>query len=552
MTNLINIRYDQKPWTSNYDPHVPATLRYPNLTLMDLFQAAVNKFPKAVFIHYQSEILSFCETEEAVDQLAVLLVERGLRTGDRIALLLPNIPQFVIAYFATLRAGGIVVAMNPNYKIQEYEFLFKDSAPSQVICLDRHLTLLEDIGIPKKDILIARSVEGENPPNDSQKTKKFGFDEFFKKPHRSSHLEFPEINPDHAAIFQYSGGTTGIPKAAIGSHRNIIANIHQFRTWCNLTDGKEKILAVIPLYHVYGMVLTMSLAIATGSQLVLIDDPGNTEMILKEIEEKKISFYPGVPTMYYAITQNPKVLAGDFDIQSIKACISGSFPLHPKIKADFEKLTGGKLVEGYGLSEAPTATHCNPVFGKNKAGSIGLPLPDVECKVVDLVTGENEVEIGEAGELIIRGPQVMSGYHRKPIEESETLRDGWLYTGDVVRMDEEGYFFIVDRKKSLIKVGGLQVWPNEIESVILTHPGVAACAVGGVPEMTMGEKVVAWIIKKPGISLIEEDIRKFCQSRIAGYKVPSIILFRESLPKSGVGKTLRRELIREYIEKETS
>jgi long-chain acyl-CoA synthetase len=368
----------------------------------------------------------------------------------------------------------------------------------------------------------------------------------------TSSLKYPKISPDDPAIFQYSGGTTGTPKAAIGSHRNIVANVTQFMVWCGLQAGQETILGVIPLYHVYGMVLTMHLALAAGGQLVLVDDPTDTERILREIETRQVSFYPGVPAMFYAITQNPKVRSGDFNIHSIKACISGSAPLHPSIKADFERMTGGKLVEGYGLSEAPTATHCNPVNGCNKAGSIGLPLPDVECRVVDLHKGIREMPHGEPGELILKGPQVMSGYHHQPKEEKIALRDGWLYTGDVVKMDGDGYFFIVDRKKSLIKVSGFQVWPSEVERVIVSHPDVENCAVGGVPDLKQGEMVIAWVVRKTNKKLSEEDVRGWCQQRLASYKIPSVILFRENLPKSGVGKVLRRELIAEYIEKEAS
>ena len=310
--------------------------------------------------------------------------------------------------------------------------------------------------------------------------------------------DFPIVGPDDAAIFQYSGGTTGVPKAAIGMHKNLIANVHQFQIWCDLKPGKETILAVIPLYHVYGMVLALAMSATIGAKLILVDDPKNIDLILEEIEKQKVTFFPGVPTMYYAINQNKKVKEGKCNLSSIKACISGSATLHPQIKEEFERLTGGKLVEGYGLSEAPTATHCNPLFGKNKTGSIGLPLPGVVCRVVDLENGLLDKKPGETGELILQGPQVMKGYHNNPSENKVALRDDWLFTGDVVRMDEDGYFFIVDRKKSLIKVGGFQVWPNEIEGVLNSHPLIQESAVGGIPDIEKGEKVIAWVVLKPG------------------------------------------------------
>jgi long-chain acyl-CoA synthetase len=286
-----------------------------------------------------------------------------------------------------------------------------------------------------------------------------------------------------------------------------------------------------------------------GAKLILIEDSRNTGLILEAIEKHSVTFYPGVPSMYYAINQNQKVREGKCDLTSIKACISGSAPLHEKIKDEFERFTGGKLIEGYGLSEAPTATHCNPLYGINKSGSIGLPLPDVDCRVVDLETGLIDRDIGEPGELILKGPQVMQSYHNNPEENNLALRNGWLYTGDVVKMDEAGYFFIVDRKKSLIKVGGFQVWPNEIETVINSHPGVQESAIGGVPDIGKGERVIAWVVRKNNQDLDTDEILQFCKKQLIFYKIPSEVFFVERIPKTGVGKILRRELISEYINK---
>ena len=337
-----------------------------------------------------------------------------------------------------------------------------------------------------------------------------------------------------------------MPKAAIGMHKNLIANVHQFQTWCDLKPGKETILAVIPLFHVYGMVLALAMSAALGAKLILVDDPKNIDHILEEIEKQKVTFFPGVPTLYYAINQNKKVKEGKCNLSSIKACISGSATLHHQIKEEFEQLTGGKLIEGYGLSEAPTATHCNPLYGKNKTGSIGLPLPGVDCRVVDIDDGQTDRKIGEAGELILRGPQVMKGYHNNPEENKVALREGWLYTGDVVRMDEDGYFFIVDRKKSLIKVGGFQVWPNEIEAILNSHPLIQESAVGGIPDIEKGEKVIAWVVLKPGEELDKENIFQWCERQLVFYKLPVEIIFVDKIPRTGVGKVLRRELIADY------
>ena len=549
--NSFSTPYTDKPWIRHYDHHVPEHLEYPYVNLIDLLENAINKKPDKRFLSFSGRDYTYQEIGDYVNNLSASLMMEGLEKGQRVALILPNIPQFVIAYYAILKAGGVVVAMNPNYKITEFEFLFNDSEPVMAICLERHFPILKEIGFSAQNTILVKPgffTGGDGDKTQGNQTKCLDFVQLCSRSYRKKVIKFPEISLKDPAIFQYSGGTTGIPKAAIGTHRNIVANITQFNSWCRLMDGQETILAVIPLYHVYGMVLTMNLALTARSEVVLIDDPGDIDRILSEIEFHKVTFYPGVPAMYYAINQHPRVRAGDFDISSIKACISGSTPLHPNIKTEFEQLTDGKLVEGYGLSEAPTATHCNPVFGINKPGSIGLPLPDVECKVVDLESGGYDVPIGEPGELVIRGPQVMAGYHNQPNEEIRALRDGWLYTGDVVRMDDEGYFFIVDRKKSLIKVSGFQVWPNEVENIISTHPGVAACAVGGVPDLRQGEKVIAWVVGKPGSKLNPEWIKEWCKERLVNYKVPSEVYFVIALPRSGVGKVLRRELIRQYLE----
>jgi long-chain acyl-CoA synthetase len=356
-----------------------------------------------------------------------------------------------------------------------------------------------------------------------------------------------DIAPDDPAVFQYSGGTTGLPKCAVGLHRNLVANVHQFSTWLvNCQQGEETILAAIPLYHVYGMVLGLNLAVKMGARLLLIDDPRDMDGLLTQAQLHQATIFPGVPNIYAAINHYPPVKEGQFDLSSIKACISGSATLPSSVKQDFEALTQGHLVEGYGLSEAPTATHCNPVLGKNKNGSIGLPLPGVDCKIVDLETGTREVPVGETGELILKGPQVMAGYHQQPEETALALRDGWLYTGDVARMDEDGYFFLVDRKKDVIKVGGFQVWPKEIESVLLTHPEIREAAVAGIVGEDGEERPKAWIVLHHPGALSASAVSDYCAQFLTAYKLPALIEFRESLPKTGVGKILRRVLVEEH------
>jgi long-chain acyl-CoA synthetase len=359
-----------------------------------------------------------------------------------------------------------------------------------------------------------------------------------------------DVGPDDMAIFQYSGGTTGIPKGAIGLHRNLVANALQMMNWIvNAEQGKETVLMAIPLFHVYGMVAGMCYAICSGASMVMVPNPRDIKDVLTSITDYKTTIFPGVPTMYNAVNNHPDVKAGKYSLATVKACISGSAPLMRETKEKFEALSGGKLVEGYGLSEAPTATHCNPLYGETRTGSIGLPFPDVDSRIVSLDDGVTVLPTGEIGELVIKGPQVMKGYHNMPTETENTLRDGWLYTGDIARVDEDGYFYIVDRKKELIKPGGYQVWPREVEEVIMKHPKVLEVGVAGIPDPYRGETVKAWVVLKPGEMATVDDIREWCKKELAAFKVPTEVEFRTELPKTTVGKILRRELVREHKEK---
>jgi long-chain acyl-CoA synthetase len=361
----------------------------------------------------------------------------------------------------------------------------------------------------------------------------------------------PDLEPDPAdvALIQYSGGTTGTAKGVLATHRNLVANTLQFKAWMvDLRDGEETALLAIPLYHVYGMVCGMSLSVALAASMLLIPNPRDMDALLAGIEAHRPTYFPAVPTLYNAINNHPRVQCGEVALGSIKACISGSAPLMKTTKETFERLTGGHICEGYGLSEAPTATHCNPLRGVNKIGSIGLPLPGVDCRIVDPEDGETDLPGGEAGELLIRSPQVMAGYHNQPEETRLALRDGWLRTGDIARMDEDGYFYIVDRKKDLIKPGGFQVWPREVEQAIASHPAVLEVAVAGVPDDYRGETVKAWVVVKPGETVTDTGVREWSRERLAAYKVPSQVEFRSELPKSNVGKILRRQLVKEHVE----
>ncbi|MFQ5343907.1 MAG: long-chain fatty acid--CoA ligase, partial [Anaerolineae bacterium] len=355
-----------------------------------------------------------------------------------------------------------------------------------------------------------------------------------------------EVGPDDVAIYQYTGGTTGVSKGAVAPHRALVADALQIDAWVpDRREGDETYLAVIPFFHVYGMVACMSTAIYQAARMVLLPQ-FNLEDVLKAIDKYKPTFFPGVPAMYVAINNHPEV--SKYDVRSIRACISGAAPLPVEVKKRFEELTGGKLCEGYGLSEAPTATHCNPINGLNKPGSIGLPLPDVECKIEDLETGE-ALPAGEAGELCIRGPQLMQGYLNRPEETAETLKDGWLHTGDIAYMGDDGYFFIVDRKKDMIITGGYNVYPRDVEEVLYQHPAVQEAAVAGVPHEYYGEMIKAYVVLKEGASVSEDELIQFCKEQLAAYKAPKEVEFRQSLPKTLVGKVLRRVLVEEERKK---
>ncbi len=552
-----------KPWLAHYDPSVPHSLQYPDLNIPQILDLAVKEYPEKVCLHFQGTDLTYQQVSDASDNLARWLIASGVKKGDRVGLMLLNSPQFVISFFAVQKAGAVVVAMNPFYKKPEFSTIINECAIQCVICLRDHIQILNEIGeIHPIEVVIVSEKEdfkqkgfpdsinrGQMKSGESQS---IAFPLSFKSCIECKIVDIPldySYSPDEPAIYQYSGGTTGTPKAAIGLHRNIVANTIQFMTWCSLQIAEETFLAAIPLYHVYGMVLAMMLGIRLAARIILIEDARDSDAILRAIADQQVTFYPGVPTMYAAIIRNQAVLDGKYYLQSIKACISGSATLHPKVKKQFEKLTKGKLVEGYGLSEAPTATHCNPLFGKNPAGSFGLPLPDVDCMVVEIEDDTQPVEIGETGELLIRGPQVMAGYYQNIQETESTLKDGWLHTGDIVKMDAGGYFYFVDRKKDVIKVGGFQVWPKEIEEVLLTLKGIQSAAVAGIKNEMDEEKVVAWIVFEKGITYTTAEIQDHCRKSLTAYKIPKEVYVVNEIPRTGVGKTLRRELVRLYNEK---
>lgn len=567
---------ETRPWLKNYDEGVPASLEYPKVPLFHFLEESARKYPDRPCTLFKGATISFKEMNEATDRIAGALAAMGVKKGDRVGIFMPNTPQFVMSYFGILKAGGVVVATNPLYTPTEIEHQVNDAGIEVMFVMTNFYKTIK-AAQPKTKIktLIVTNLKETLPPAlrilfTLFREKKGGFriegglqpgdvwlQDLLKKYTPADRPKL-DIGPDDTCLFQYSGGTTGISKGAVALHRNIVANSLQIKSWMGkaLEEGKDIVLMAIPLFHVYGMVAGMNFALAAGATMVMVPNPRDLKDVLENINKYRPTIFPGVPTLYNALNNHPDVIAGKYDLRSIKACISGSAPLLRETKERFEALTGGKLFEGYGLSEAPTATHCNPMFGTNKTGSIGMPLPDVECKIISLDDGVTELPTGEIGELVIRGPQVMKGYHNMPTETANTLRDlgdgggPWLFTGDIARMDEDGYFYIVDRKKELIKPGGFQVWPREVEEVIIAHPKVLECGVAGIPDPYRGETVKAWIVRKDE-SLTEDEIKAWCKERLAAYKVPTHIEFRTELPKTTVGKILRRELVRQHKEQTT-
>lgn len=556
---------EHRPWHDCYDEGVPSSLSYPAVPIFHFLEESANSFPDKPCTIFKGAEISYHEMKMITDELAAALVDLGVEKGDRVGVLIPNTPQFVMAYFAVLKAGGVVVATNPQYTGREIVHQANDSGMELMILMSNYYELVKSIqgetGIKQ---IICTNIKETLPPLlgllfTLAKEKKGGhrvtlrdndlwLPDLLAKFKGSSRPDV-EVGAEDTAIFQYSGGTTGIPKAAIGLHRNLVANTVQMQYWITTAvRGEEVVMMAIPLYHVYGMVAGMNYGLSTGSTLVMVPDPRDLADLLGNMQKYKTSIFPAVPALYNAINNNEDVKAGKYDLSAIKACISGSAPLLRETKETFEKLTGGKLFEGYGLSETPTATHCNPNLGENRTGSIGLPFPDVDARIIDLDDEVTVLESGEIGELIIKAPQVFKGYYNMPTETRNSLRDGWLYTGDIARMDEQGYFYIVDRKKELIKPGGFQVWPREVEEVLQDHPAIMDVGVAGVPDPSRGETVKAWIVLNEGYKLNRDELKEWCLDRMARYKIPTEIEYRDELPKTHVGKLLRRELVREHNE----
>jgi long-chain acyl-CoA synthetase len=570
----------EKLWLASYEEGVSAEVEipdhpvtqnliesattYPNNTAL-IFGNVVDKLGDALM----DATMNYRTLLDLTRRFALVLQRLGVNKGDRVALYLPNCPQFVIAYYATLMVGGIVVPCNPTYVAREIKHQLSDSGAKVIVTLSlmypnvkqiRADTPLQHVvvtnikeyfpGLLKFLFTVAVEKKEGHYQDISGDVNTYWFQDLL-----SSALADPdpvEVAMDDTAVLMYTGGTTGISKGAQLSHRNIQANAVQVRAWLpKMVDGKEMILTSLPLYHSYAMTTCMNLGILSGWSLLLIANPRVLIHILKSINKHGPTLYPGVPALYVSLINHPEI--DEYNIRSIKACISGAAPLPIEVQQRFQEMTGGRLVEGYGLSEASPVTHANPIYGENRIGTIGLPFPSTEARIVDTETGERELGPGEVGELMLRGPQVMKGYWQMPTETANALRNGWLYTGDIARMDENGYFQIVDRKKDMILgAGGFNIYPREVEEVLYEHPKVKEAAAVGVPIKEKGERVKAYVVLKEGETATEEEIIEFCRENMAPYKVPRYVEFRDELPKTMVGKVLRRVLLEEEMKKQAT
>jgi long-chain acyl-CoA synthetase len=572
----------ERRWLQSYPPDVPDSLEpYPSRSLYSLLADSAARFPSATAIAFylpgapMGKSMTYAELMRQVDQMSRVLASLGVKRGDRVGLILPNTPHFVITYYAALRIGAVVVGTNPLYTEHELSHQLSDAGIEVAVTLDvlyptlhavRNRVGIREVIVGKVtdympfpiNVLAPRTIKKHEiaaghpwPPVPEGAAVRW-----WKDVMNRSYPPVPvaDVDADDVAGFIYTGGTTGLSKGAMLTHRNLVSNLMQSAAWFpDLEDGREGIMCILPFFHSYGMTVAMNLGILKAAKLVLLP---RFELLptLKAVQKEKPTLFPGVPRLYIAINESKETL--NFDLRSVRACLSGAAPLPMAVAEKFESITGAKLVEGYGLTETSPVTHANPVYGRRKEGSIGLPIPDTGARVVDMDDWTKELAPGEQGELIVSGPQIMKGYHNRPEDTDAMIKTDpegvrWLLTGDIAREDEDGYFSIVDRKKDMILVSGFNVYPTDIEQVLYRHPKVQKACVVGVPDDTTGEAVKAFLVLQEGQTATPEEIVAFLKHDAAGltaYKVPKQIEFRDSLPETLVGKVLRRVLVEQELQ----
>lgn len=554
----------QKPWASNYPTEIPFSINYEERTLQSYLKEAKEKHPNKIALDFLGKELTYLELYKSALKFANQLRKLGVQKGDRVAIMLANTPQSVICYYGSLMAGAIVVQTNPLYVERELEHQMVDSGAKVIICLDllyqrvkkvKPKTSLEHIivtgikdylpfpknliypFIQKKNTGITINVDYGQTVHSFVKLLKAGKE-------KEIHIDF-DVKED-LALLQYTGGTTGVAKGVMLTHYNLVANTTQAIKWMyKMKPGQEVIICALPFFHVYGMTVGMNYSIMDTSKMIIIPK-FDTKQILKAIQKHKVTMFPGAPTMYIGLINDPDI--EKYDLSSIEVCISGSSALPVEVQQKFEQLTGGKLSEGFGLTEAAPVTHFNVMWGNRPSGSIGIPWPDTDAMILDAETGE-AAPPGQIGELLIKGPQVMKGYWNRPEDTYATIKDDWLYTGDMAYMNDEGYFYIVDRKKDMIIAGGFNIYPREIEEVLFEHESIQEAVIVGVPDPYRGETVKAYIVLKDNHTVTEKELNEFCRKHLAAYKVPRAYEFRKELPKTMVGKVLRRALLEEEQQK---
>jgi long-chain acyl-CoA synthetase len=556
-----------RPWIANYDPNVPAEIEIPDITVDGLLRQSAEQFPERDALVFFGKQTTFGELDRAVDAFAGYLRGLGIGPGDCVSLHLPTSPAFVIAFLGTLRAGATASPKSPLLVERELELLLRQTKPRISVTLD--------VLVPRLDAVRRRLGDALAPPAEMSGLIVTGIQDSLPAPirwlyplkarrqHRwnpvahtpetpnlfrilrdapGGRVESP-VRPDDAAVLQCTGGTTGIPKAAVLSHRNLVANAVQCEAVIAGGDAVGgSIVCALPYFHIYGLTVAMNFALRTGLTQ-LLHPRFEAHAVLKTIHKERPRFFPGAPIFYATLLDDPHL--DRYRLDSIEACISGAAPLSPAVQEQFEAVTHGRVCEGYGLTEASPVTHVNPIHGTRKSGTIGLPIPGTDARIVDLETGTRVLPPGEVGELCIRGPQVMAGYYQRPTETARVIRDGWLHTGDVASMDTDGYFTIVDRIKDLIIVSGANVYPSEVEEVLIAHPGVAEAVVVAIPDDHKGEVPKAYVVLEPGATVSPRELNDHCHANLSSYKRPAEIEIRTELPKSMVGKVLRRELTRE-------
>jgi long-chain acyl-CoA synthetase len=558
-----------KPWLAQYDPDVPHSLHpYPEKTLLDYLDGLAREEPSRPALLFKGAEVSYDQLQRKSNAFAAALAALGVRHGDRVALILPNCPQFFVAEIGAWKVGAVVCPINPTYTEREMEAALQGNGAETVVTLTPFYSRIKDVQ-PRTALrnVIATSIKEHLPPAlrllfTLFKEKQGGHRISLQKgdywlqdllrQHRNSSRPAGAVGPDDHAVILASGGTTGIPKGVVGLHRHYVAAGLQLYEWTKSAKRPwvDAIMLPLPLFHVYANVGVQPLAFIGPNPLSLVPNPRDIDDLLKTIREVKPAFFNGVPTLYTAILNHRDVRAGKVDLSSIKLCFSGSAALMAETKREFERVTGARIVEGYSLTEGMMACCVNPVRGLNKLGSIGVPLPDVEIRIVDADDPQREMGVDEVGEMLLRAPQHMVEYWNNPSETVATLKTygpggPWVHTGDLARMDADGFIFIVDRKKDMLKTSGYQVWPREIEEVLATHPAVMEVGVAGVPDAAKGEVAHAWVVLKPGQQVTAEALRAYCRERLAPYKVPAHVEFRSELPKTMVGKVLRRALVAE-------